>query len=230
MRSHSMDYSQSSMNGRGNAKSSSASFSATSQTKRIMVYTARVEMMVPSVETDKKMDEIIEIVNKIGGYLKKKEGSEYLIVKIPVDQFESFLAKLEKRKEHLSTNITADDVTEQYYDIKTRLDNSRKLRDRFLKILERANQVDEILKVEKELGRILQEIELEEGKMNRLSSRINQSEIVITFRIPSDDTGREKTYRPGYLGYPFYYAWVGGKYVVKNIIWLFIREEEPTKK
>jgi hypothetical protein len=52
-------------------------------------------------------------------------------------------------------NIAGEDVTEEYRDLEIRLDSAEKTRQRYLELLNKAERVKEILKIEKELERLL---------------------------------------------------------------------------
>ena len=57
-------------------------------------------------------------------------------------------------------SITGKDVTDEHYDLNIRLENAQLARDRYLELLNRAQTVDETLKVEKELERLNTELDL----------------------------------------------------------------------
>lgn len=99
------------------------------------------------------------------------------------------------------------DVTEQYVDNELRLDNARKARERYLELLKQAENVQAALLVEKELERLNGEIELLEGRQNKLKHLSDMATISVDIRE------REKL---GPLGYACVGAW-------KGVRWLFVR-------
>ena len=71
--------------------------------------------------------------------------------------------------------MNANDITEQYYDVKTRLENERQVEKRYLELLGQARTVKDILDIEEKLGQIRQEIESKEGRLRYLDDRISYS-------------------------------------------------------
>ena len=106
-----------------------------------------------------------------------------------------------------SKSFKGEDVTEQYVDLEIRLENARKARDRYLELLKQAENVQAALLVEKELERLNGEIELLEGKTNKLKHLSDMATISV------DLNKREKL---GPLGYACMGAW-------KGVRWLFVR-------
>ncbi|MBP7514914.1 MAG: DUF4349 domain-containing protein [Flavobacteriales bacterium] len=106
-----------------------------------------------------------------------------------------------------SKSFKGEDVTEQYVDVELRLENARKARDRYLELLKQAEDVQAALAVEKELERLNGEIELLEGRANKLKHLTDMATISV------DLNKREKL---GPLGYACVGAW-------KGVRWLFVR-------
>ncbi len=100
-----------------------------------------------------------------------------------------------------------EDVTAEYVDLNARLDNAKKARDRYLQLLELAEDVKATLAVEKELERVNGEIESMQGRMNKLTHLSDLATIQV------DLQEREKL---GPLGYVFVGLW-------KGVSWLFVR-------
>ena len=65
----------------------------------------------------------------------------------------------------ISKSVNANDVTEQYYDVKIRLENERQVEKRYLELLAQARTVKDILDIEEKLGKVRQEIESKEGRL-----------------------------------------------------------------
>ncbi|MFN6194336.1 MAG: DUF4349 domain-containing protein, partial [Planctomycetota bacterium] len=63
-----------------------------------------------------------------------------------------------------------------------RLDTARKARDRLLEVLQKAEKVEDILKVEAELRRLTEEIERMEGRRKFLSDQVALATLTATFQ------------------------------------------------
>ena len=71
-----------------------------------------------------------------------------LVIKIPAKQFDIFISDATKGIEKFDTkDIQVKDVTEEFVDIQAHLKTKRELEQPYLKLLERANKVTEILEI-----------------------------------------------------------------------------------
>jgi ABC-type multidrug transport system permease subunit len=92
------------------------------------------------------------------------------------------VAKLEAHAYDLTVkNIRVVDVTEQYVDIQARLKTKYELEQRFLSLIKKAKNVEEVLSVEAQLSQVRYEIESMEGKMRSLNDRIAFSTLNVSF-------------------------------------------------
>ena len=80
----------------------------------------------------------------------------------------------------------AEDVTEEFVYLGIRIDNARKSRDRLLAVLQKADKVEDILKVEAELRRLTEEIERMEGRTKFLADQVALSTLSATFQAMAD--------------------------------------------
>ena len=89
-------------------------------------------------------------------------------IRVPVDQFESFVQKVVALGELERTLRTSQDVTEEYYDIEARIKNKKVEEERLLKHLEKSTgKLEEILAVEREISRVRGEVERLQGRLQR---------------------------------------------------------------
>lgn len=79
-----------------------------------------------------------------------------------------------------SKSVNAQDVTEQYYDLAARLETNREVEKRYKELLGRAQNIKEILEIERSLGEIRAEIESQQGRLNRMQNQIAYSTINIS--------------------------------------------------
>ncbi|RKX87379.1 MAG: hypothetical protein DRP58_02900 [Spirochaetes bacterium] len=149
--------------------------------KRIM--NAYLEITVEDIVSSEK--EISKRVLDSGGWIVSSNlywEEISLVVKVPSISFDSFLSDSEKIGEIDSKSVTADDVTEAYFDLKSRIDNKIILRDRFRDYLEKANSMDDILSVERQLNDVTTKIEQMEGSFRGLNRDIDYSTVTFVLR------------------------------------------------
>jgi hypothetical protein len=82
----------------------------------------------------------------------------------------------------VARNVTAEDVTEEFFDLDVRLKSSRAVRDRLEQLLQKATKVEDSVLIERELTRVVGEIERIEGRMKFLRDRASYSTITVDFR------------------------------------------------
>ena len=104
-------------------------------------------------------------------------------------------------------SLQGRDVTNEYLDYEIRLDNAIKARERYLELLNKAENVEAALQVERELERLNETIDLLKGRMNRI-------EHLSTFATITVELKEKK--KPGILGYI-------GLGLYHSVKWLFVR-------
>ncbi|WP_342306086.1 DUF4349 domain-containing protein [Methanolobus sp. ZRKC5] len=154
-----------------------------------------VDMTLRVNDAAASLDEISKMALASGGYVSSssvydsyyesdagKEG--YVTVRVPESEYSSFLDNVEDLGEVTSKSVNAQDVTEEYIDVTARLDNLKIQETRLQEILNMTVTVEEVLSVEKELGRVRGEIESLTGRLNYLEDRIEFSTINIRVTEP----------------------------------------------
>jgi hypothetical protein len=145
-------------------------------------------------DQEKTKTEIDSLVNKYGGYYDNVnfnntdyEISYNLKIRIPSDNFEKFVTAIESGKgEVVSKVIHARDVTEQFIDLETRLENKRNYLKRYNELLKQAKNVKDILEIEEKTRGIEEEIESAEGRLKYLSDQVSYStlDLILTKEKP----------------------------------------------
>jgi hypothetical protein len=143
----------------------------------MLVYTASLGMAVYQV--DPGLDGVEKIARDLGGYLSSRQDAA-VTVRVPRDQFDVAVARIEKLGDVTHRDIKAQDVTDEFVDVSARLKNAYAMRDRLTDLLSRAAAKD-ALDIEKELGRVTEEIERMEGRLKLLRDQIAFSTITVTF-------------------------------------------------
>ena len=104
-------------------------------------------------------------------------------IRIPVEQFDSFVESIVSLGELERNNRTSQDVTEQYYDIEARIKNKKVEEQTLNKILqERSGKLEDVLKIEIELSRVRGEIEQLEGKIRVLENLSSLATLTLNIR------------------------------------------------
>jgi hypothetical protein len=147
------------------------------QNRDFVIYTAQFTMAVYQVETG--IAAIEKIARDHNGYLSAKKDRE-IIIRVPRAQFEAAVSEVDKVGDVLHRDIAALDVTDEHVDLEIRIKNARAMQKHLTDLLARAN-VKEALEIEKELGRITEELERLEGRLKLLNDKIAFSTIAVQF-------------------------------------------------
>jgi len=175
------------------AAGSNAEFSekdVTSQRKVIK----RGEISFETSNARKTKAAIEQAVSDYQGYLSQDNISNYgnafryrLEIRVPADKFDQMLAAISESAGNIeSKNIMTLDVTEEFLDIEARVKTKKELESRYTELLKRANNVNEILSIEKQIGEIRTEIESAEGRMKYLRDKISYSTLTVSFYEPGE--------------------------------------------
>jgi hypothetical protein len=172
---------------------------------RVVIYKASLQMVVNSA--DSLNSRLVDIAKKYGGYAVSL-GNRHSAIRVTAPNLLQALGELSTHGKISTQSISGNDVTEEYRDYGIRLDNANKARQRYLDLLQKAENVEAALKVEKELERLNGEIESLKGKIERLKHLSDLSTIEVSM---------EEKRRIGILGYVFVGLYQGVK-------WLFVRD------
>jgi hypothetical protein len=153
---------------------------------RKLVRNATAELEVVSFE---------EAVQKITGFAAEDKGyvstsssekqangklSGEVVVKVLPDNLDKFLLKLRGLGELKNQALTTEDVTKAYFDTESRLKNARLMEQRLIEILKtKSKDVADLLEVEKELGRVREEIETMQGELKFMDSQVSFATVTI---------------------------------------------------
>ena len=159
--------------------------------ERKIIRNGSVGLEVSSVE--EAVTEVKELVDAAGGYVTDESVSEdefgtqsgSIVCRVPADELDPTLAALSDLGDVEYVSISANDITEQYFDLEVRLDNQRALEARLLELLERpTNELDDLLATERELARVRTEIDSLEGRKRLWDNQITYSTIHVNLHEP----------------------------------------------
>ena len=143
---------------------------------RKIVLSAKVKMEVASPDSIHGF--MVAIAEEYGGYVLSSRD-DVISIRIPAVGFYDALSEIGEWGEIVDREIDGQDVTEEYYDLEIRLKNAEATHQRYLSLLDRATSVDEMLKLERELERLSEKIDLLRGKLNRLAHRVDYCTITV---------------------------------------------------
>lgn len=155
------------------------------QQERKLIKTGSISLEVEQLASAEEA--VLEWCQSFGGYVASSfnhETNAAFTVRIPAVHFDAAMAAAGNLGRVRSRNVSTQDVSEQFYDLQTRLDTRKILRDRLQSYLAQAKNMEDLLHIERELNSTLTEIESMEGRMRRLSNQIDYSTITVDLQLP----------------------------------------------
>ena len=121
--------------------------------------------------------------------------SASLTIRVPSNRFGDALQALKSLDGEIQTSgVSAQDVTDQFVDLQARLTAKQAEEQRYVAILNRANTIDEILKVDASLGSVRTQIEQLTAQINSIKNRTDFSTISMSIStltaLPGDTTSK----------------------------------------
>ena len=155
--------------------------------ERKVIHQAQLELKVKNLE--KAQMKIENKAAEYGGYVVEsnvyREDEELvegtITVRVPEAHFQDFLTDSEgEASEVVGRNVTGQDVTEQYVDLKARLKSKRAVEERLLAFMKDAEKTEDLLKISSDLAVVQEEIEQLTGQMKYLENQASYSTVTIT--------------------------------------------------
>ncbi|PVD53751.1 hypothetical protein DC498_04375 [Terrimonas sp.] len=134
-------------------------------------------------------DAIQEAVRSSGGYIASASEVQLstqlkseMLVRVPREKFEELLNRLSGYADSvIQKNITSEDVSDEYTDTKARILVKEKTRDQYFEFLKRTKNIEEVLKVQREITGLQEDIEAATGRINYIQHQSALSSIHLVF-------------------------------------------------
>lgn len=154
--------------------------------QRLVIKTADLSLQVDSARDAEAS--LRALVAQLGGYVVKVETSgtdedmsSRVTFRVPADRFDQALSGVQGlAKKVLARTVGGDDVTEEFVDLEARLKSLEASRDRMQVLLERANTVEDALKVNQALSDLQGQIEQIKGRKQYLQQSAALSTISVS--------------------------------------------------
>ncbi|WP_017623622.1 DUF4349 domain-containing protein [Nocardiopsis chromatogenes] len=160
--------------------------------QRQVVHTAM--MTVEADDVEEAAEEAKALVADADGHVASESVSPSgagparatLVVKVPQDGYDAALEELAGLGERVSLEREAKDVTEEVADVDSRVESAEASLDRLRDLLADAEDVQDVLKVEKEISDRQAELEALQARQEALSTSTSFGTVELSLREPSD--------------------------------------------
>lgn len=165
-------------------------------------------LSIQTTEFEEAVADLEALVIEMGGYFQNASlrGGSYrnananrtgdYTIRIPAEQYDSFMGQTGNLGYVTSRNETTENIGEQYYDTEARLKTQKTKQERLLSLLEKAENMEDIISLETALSDVEYEIERLSSTLNRYDSLVGFSTIYLTLNEVhkvSEETGVTNT-------------------------------------
>jgi hypothetical protein len=174
-----------------------------SRSGRMVIRAGNISVNVESV--DKAASDIRQLTEGSGGYVENSQIDNVTVpqpydvnrdsaaeevtekyanmtVRVPEAKFEHTFNTIKGMGKLVSENINGSDITSEYRDTEARVDNMKIQEQSLRQLMTKAENVDEILKIESELNRVRTDIDINSGNLKRWDNLVQLSTINIYMR------------------------------------------------
>ncbi len=145
-------------------------------------------MVITVEDTETAVNQATETAVQLGGYIISQQvwdddrGYRFATMRVgvPVLHFEDALRAFRQLGTVTNEAASGEDVTDQYVDLQSRLDNLIATRDRLRAFLDQATTVEEALRINEELKTVEEEIAVIQGRLHYLADRAAFSTVDLT--------------------------------------------------
>lgn len=154
-------------------------------------------------DVDNAILSLTDKAKSLGGYVSyantyTSNGKTYanIEIRIPAKELnvmEAYSSEVGKVDEY---TMSSQNITEDYYDIKARLEHNLAQEEQLLTLLKKAESIEDILLVRAELDKVQEKIESYKGRIRVWDSLVDYSTITYNLRpVPTLDTGHDDSPR-----------------------------------
>ncbi|UCB46178.1 MAG: DUF4349 domain-containing protein [Spirochaetota bacterium] len=143
---------------------------------RMRVYSGYCKLSVNNAEQTREA--LFEIAEDYGGYVERAFENT-ITIRVPAGTFDEVFSQILGLGDVLDKVVETYDVTEQYRDLTKRLEITQETRRRLYRLLEKTDDVEERLKILREIRRLTDEVEVIKQKLDMLKEQIAFSRITV---------------------------------------------------
>jgi hypothetical protein len=164
---------------------------------RIVIKNASLSLAV--VDPGASMKTIANMAEGMGGFVvssnvyktTSSDGAEHpaadITVRVPADKLDAALTQIkalvpDAKTDILNENVSGQDVTKEYTDTESQLNNLKAAEAQLVKIMESATKTEDVMAVFRELTNVRQQIEVLQGQLNYYKDAARLSAISINLK------------------------------------------------
>lgn len=158
---------------------------------RKIIFTASLSL--ETIDYDKSISDFENLIDEYEGFIqeshvesstglnsKSKLRSAEYIVRVPSEKLDAFRAAAGDIGTILVNTKSGDDITERYIDTESRLNSLEIQEERLLALLEKAETLEDIIKLEDRLAQLRYEIEGYTGSIQKWDALVEMSTVTVS--------------------------------------------------
>ena len=151
-----------------------------------IIYTANMDL--ETTEFEKAVNDIAAAVERFGGYFANSSQNGYntdyrcanYTVKVPKNEFNNFLSCIGETCAVTYTSTSAEDITDSYYDVDSRLKTAQTKLDRLQELLAKADNMSDIITIESAISDTEWEIENLTGTLRNYDHQVDYATVYLS--------------------------------------------------
>lgn len=159
-----------------------------------IIYSASVTLETMSF--DDTLAGVAELIKSYGGFIESssvsgsnldqlnrgsssRQSASYTI-RVPSENFDAMLNSLSTLGNVPYKNVYSDNITSQYYDLDARLNNYQVQEKRLLELIDQAENVSEVIEIERELSDVRYKIESVQSTLKNWDNQVSYSSVYLS--------------------------------------------------
>lgn len=150
-----------------------------------VIRTGQMTLRVDDADAAKRA--VTTLLEKVQGYVTNENSNQYngrttynLTMRIPQTAFREVVDALAGLGVVESRNVDARNVTEAHADLNRRIAVSTALEQRYLQLLEKANNVNDMLQIEREVAKLRGEIERMQARLAHMDKQVEFATLTLS--------------------------------------------------
>ena len=162
---------------------------STDETAQKIIYNADINM--ESTDFDAARDTLLAAVDDCGAWMeysslsgdaKDHDRYAYYTVRVPVENYRTFLAAVGEAGSVLDLSETAENITSSYIDVQARLSALEAQRDRLDELADQAETTADLLEIESQLSDVQYQLENYTRQLRSMDQQVSYSTVDIYLR------------------------------------------------
>jgi len=160
--------------------------------ERMIIYHGNIQLEVEKGKFSEKFEQIGNIARAAGGFISNASSSAYgdepaigtITIKVPSENFDLVIDQIKKLGNVRNLNTYADEVTQEYVDLNSRLKHFQAQEKVLLQMMDKSGTIEDSIAVHRELSSVQEQIEIIKGRLRWLDEQISFSTITISVTEP----------------------------------------------